>query len=159
MATDNIKTGKTYIRIAASIFTVPILIHFLIFFIPALDMRLWPQFKYVVFASELFLLGFIFSFAFLWFCGFWVLRMFSALCYRLFGKSISMEKWVISMAESLWVLPLASAIGAVLYSMHYIFGIAGWPYDFIYGTIGTVLGVWCFGAIFYGWFKLGKEAA
>jgi hypothetical protein len=79
---------------------------------------------------------------------------------RLFARHVPAAAWRTSLHRSLWTLPYAGAMAAVLGLLYFALHVGfvprwgGWIADFSIGTAANLLGAWCAGTILLDWFRL-----
>lgn len=98
----------------------------------------------------------LFSVVALWFGGHLVLRLVAHGVHAAFASRASLEAWDGVMDRSLGVLPWAAALGVVTWLVYSIGDFGGWPGDVVFGTIGNLLGAWCYVPLLFGWFRLWR---
>ncbi len=97
------------------------------------------------------------SLMFAWLRGDMILRWAGTQLHRLFGGDVPLQRWLAVGYAALWMLPWASAVGAVLWAAFLIVvGSGGMSLGamYIFGAIGNSLGAWCYLTLFWRWWQL-----
>jgi len=159
---NDLRFGLKRFRIAFWISLLTVSIHFLLFLIHGIIHRLWEGEM-----AGFFVIPAIFIFflivgggGVIWIFGFKILRLISRLIYLIFArKRCKYVAWDSVFCRSLWPLPWAFGIGAVVYITYFVVGWGGSPDDVIVGAIGNLLGAFCYGTLFYNWYNLCRNSA
>jgi hypothetical protein len=152
------KSGQARVRTALAFFACAILLQFVATtFVPGL-LNPPPEdmYGFFKFGCLAFFLIFASTSLAIWFWGFRLILLASLLFRFVVARTINVDSWQVSTIQSLWPMPYASAIGAVVYIIYFAFHFGGWPDDVIFGSIGNILGAWCYLSVFWGWFQLTR---
>ena len=158
---DDLRFGFMRFQAAFWISMFAVSIQFLLFLVPGIIDRRWEgeMGGYFVIPAIFIFCGLIGGGGIIWIFGFKILRLVSRLIYLLFARGRTrFADWDRVFCRSLWPLPWAFSIGAVVYIAYFAVGWGGWPDDVIVGTIGNLLGAICYGTLFYNWYRLCKSA-
>ena len=128
-----------------------------------------PVFEYLrfIFASgdtRLFVVGVLFGLAGLaifvpltWYFGLTAIKVTSIIFHGIVGRRVPIALWQNATLSSLWTLPVAACLGVVTWLTYSLGDFGGWPASAIFGTVGNAIGAWCYGTIFWSWFKLKRQ--
>lgn|GEM_PF-3318870 len=150
--------ARAYVRVAIVFPAVAVLFHFLLSFVPGLLRgegrgRMGGHF---VVSSIAFLIAFPAALVLLWSLGLPIILFVSRLCHLVFGGRIPINTWQETTCNALWPLPYAFGAASFAYIIYHLFHFGGWPDDVIFGTIGNILGAWCYLTICWSWYKLRR---
>jgi len=154
---DYLRFGFRRFQTAFWISILAVSIQFLLFLVPGLINRDWEgeMGGYFVVPAFFISCAIITGGGFIWIFGFKFLRLLSRLIYMLFAPNhVSYPSWDQVFCRSLWALPWAFGIGAIVYVIYFAGRFGGSPDDVIVGTLGNLLGAFCYGTIFYNWHRL-----
>ncbi len=99
-------------------------------------------------------LAFVVGVACLWALGLPAILLASWLVHSLVGGDVSWRIWRARTALALWPLPYAAVLGAGVWLVYSLGHYGGWPGDMVFGTIGNLIGAWCYGSILLAWGRL-----
>ena len=147
---ENRPAAVRAIRIAVAVLFIPALVN--------VSGLYTPRFRLLVYVESVWIA--ILSLAIV-FWGIRVLDWVAELIRRFFGSGITRHSWLESMYASLWPLPHAATLGAVVWLIWsaVFFGTPGGntvTVCFVFGTIGHLLGASVYLNVFYGWYKLSR---
>jgi hypothetical protein len=89
-----------------------------------------------------------------WCLGYPAIRLVAHIIRRAFAKNVPVESWNNVTDRSLAVLPYAAVLGVLTWLVYSIGRFGGWPGDVIFGTVGNLIGAWCYLTLGAGWYKL-----
>ena len=155
---DAIKYGRTRVRCALAFLACAILLQFVLeYFVPGLLNRQWEDKDgFFEFGCLAFFLIFASTSLAIWLWGLRFILLASWLLHSVVARKVNVQLWQVCTLQSLWPLPYASAVGAVVYIIYVGFHFGGWPDDVIFGTIGNILGAWCYSSVILGWYQLTR---
>jgi hypothetical protein len=155
---DAIEFGRKRVRLALVFLACAILVQFVLeFLMPGLLNKHWEDKDgFFEFGCLVFVLTFTSISLAIWLWGVAFILLASWLLRSVFARKVNLQLWQVSTLLSLWPLPYASAAGAVVYIIYVRFHFGGWPDDVIFGTIGNILGAWCYLSVFLGWYQLTR---
>ena len=158
---EDLRFGFRRFQAAFWISMFAVSVQFLLFLVPGIIHRRWEGELGGYFVVPAFLIscGIIVGGGIIWILGFKILRFASRLIYLVLARNrVGYVDWDRVFCRSLWPLPWAFGIGAVVYVAYFAAGCGGWPDDVIVGTIGNLLGAFCYGTLFYHWYRLCQKS-
>jgi hypothetical protein len=158
---DYLRFGFRRFQTAFWISILAVSIQFLLFLVPGLINRDWEgeMGGYFVVPEFFIFCAIITGGGFIWIFGFKFLRLLSRFIYLLLAPNhVSYSSWDQFFCRSLWPLPWAFGIGAIVDVIYFAGRFGGSPDDVIVGTIGNLLGAFCYGTIFYNWYRLCRSS-
>ena len=138
-----------------------VFVHFLLFLIPGIIHHRWEgeMGGYFVIPAIVIFSSIVGGGGIMWMFGFRILRFVSRLIYLLLGRGrVGFASWECVFCRSLWTLPWAFGIGAIVYIAYFACGWGGWPGDVVVGMIGNLLGAFCYLTIFLNWYRLCRDS-
>jgi hypothetical protein len=123
--------------------------------------------RFILFSHSILYAGVVIAFAFifavsipaLWFLGFRVIMVVSAVFHFVFGGSTTRAEWQQATFSGLWPLPYGCALGVVIWLTYSLGHFGGWPSDVIFGTLANLVGAWLYLTIFRRWFILRRSTS
>jgi hypothetical protein len=154
---DHLRYGFLRFQTAFWISMFAVSVQFLLFLVPGMINRAWEgeMGGYFVIPAFFISCAIVTGGGLIWIFGFKFLRLLSRCIYILFAPyHVSYRSWDQVFCRSLWTLPWAFGTGALVYVTYFAGSFGGSPDDVIVGTIGNLLGAFCYGTIFYNWYRL-----
>ena len=75
-----------------------------------------------------------------------------------FCRHVPADHWQADSDDALWPIPYAAACGAILWVMYEHVFPYGWTNDIICGSLGHLLGAWCYLTVIASWVKTARRA-
>jgi len=102
------------------------------------------------------------AFAGVWLFGLQALNVAALMFYGVFGGSLTRQAWLDRMHESLWPLPWAAGVGAIIWLswMAIFFGLErhDLSVNLAFAALGHLAAAWVYLTVFFGWYRLRRAA-